>query len=112
MAAFQKVIYDICVSMGHYIDKETGELKSSLLKIGVGYQNGDGSINDRYDLPIPLENKRVQIIDNREESGLRWVNTQVPMDTVHFLQDKFKPTKKKATSTKKVASQPGDIFDG
>jgi hypothetical protein len=97
--------------MGHYIDKVTGEIKSSLLKIGVGFQNGDGSINDRYDLPIPLENKKVQIPDNREESGLRWVNTQVPMDTVHFLQEQFKP-KKKATATKKVASEPGDIFDG
>ena len=50
MAAFQKVIYDICVSMGHYIDKETGETKSSLLKIGVGYQN----LEDEQFMPIYL----------------------------------------------------------
>jgi hypothetical protein len=109
MAALQKVIYDICVSMGHYTDKVTGELKSDLITIGVGFRNGDGSINDRYFLPIPLENKRVQIPDNREESGLRWVNTQIPMDTVHFLKDK---AKKKAIPAKKVATEPGDIFDG
>ncbi len=107
MAALQKVIYDICVSMGNYTDKATGELKSELVTIGVGFRNGDGSINNRYFLPIPMENKRVQIPDSREESGLRWVNVNIPLDTVHFPK-----TTKKKVATKKVASEPGDVFDG